>query len=357
MDPLDTLPTQLALDLGDAHGAGEWLDNIRDKSRSEAEKGRWFENLFAKVARIEAEFEVQDIWRWSEWPQREALTGLSGQDIGVDLVARHKDGTWIAIQCKCYEPSRRIGKDDVQKFIAGSQHQVFGLRWIVTTCRWGPVAEALIKGTNIRRIDFLEYRDVLVDEKVERPERKPFPLQQEAISDTLEGLTNHDRGRLIMACGTGKTFTALRIAENHVPDNKAILFLAPSIALVSQARREWLTHTTRALNCVVVCSDPSAGGKNENEDISLSEVICPVTSEPEEIARKLALGKHTKVVFCTYQSLARVCEAQQDFGAPEFALTIADEAHRTTGALREKREKVNFQLVHDENALTRIFHQ
>lgn len=227
MDTLDTLPTQLAIDLDHARGAGEWLDNIRDKSRTEVEKGRWFENLFAKVVRSEAEFEVQDIWRWQDWPQQEALIGLVSQGIGVDLVARHEDGTWIAIQCKCYEPSRRISRDDVRNFITGSQHPVYGLRWIVTTCRWGPVAEALIKGTNIRRIDFLEYRNVLVDEKIERPEREPFPLQYEAIADTLEGLANHDRGRLIMACGTGKTFTALRIAEQQVPDNAAILFLAP----------------------------------------------------------------------------------------------------------------------------------
>ena len=351
MEVLDTLPKQLALDLGDARSADEWLVNIREKSRTEVEKGRWFENLFAKVVRSKAEFEVSDIWRWQDWPQRQALTGLSAKDIGVDLVAKHKDGTWIAIQCKCYEPSRRISKDDLKDFIAGSQHSVYGLRWIVTTCRWGPVAEDLIKRTNIRRIDFLDFRNVLVTEKIERPERKPFPLQQEAITDTLEGLANHDRGRLIMACGTGKTFTALRIAEQHVPEGAAILFLAPSIALVSQARREWLTHTNRELDCVVVCSDSSAGGKNENEDIGISDVVCPVTSEPEEIARKLATARYTKVVFCTYQSLSQVCEAQQEQGAPDFALTIADEAHRTTGALHENQRKVNFQLVHDDAAL------
>ena len=344
-------PTQQALDLGDAQSAGEVLDRIRDQSRTEVEKGTWFENLFARVARNEPELELDAIWRWADWPEREDLTGLDGRDIGVDLVAKHHDGTWIAIQCKCYERERRISKADIQKFVTGSQHRIFGLRWIVTTCRWGPTADAVIKGSNVRRIDFLNYHDRLVSEKVERPIQQPWPLQEEAIRDVVDGLQHHDRGRMIMACGTGKTFTSLRIAEHIVPDGGAILFLAPTIALVSQARREWLKQTTRKLSCIVVCSDPYAGGKNEEEDISLSELECPVTSNPEEIARKLAAAKDTKAVFCTYQSLMQVCEAQTEHGVEQFALTIADEAHRTTGVLNVDRRKVNFQAVHEDSLL------
>ena len=158
--------------------------------------------------------------------------------------------------------------------------------------------------------------------------------QAEAIEDAVEGLTNHERGRLIMACGTGKTFTSLRIAEQVVADGQRILFAAPTIALVSQARREWLRQTTRKLRCIVVCSDPTAGGRNENEDIRVSELECPVSTDPSEIARSLRGDGPTRVVFCTYHSLRRVTDAQADHGAPEFDLAIADEAHRTTGALR-----------------------
>ncbi len=283
------------------------------------------------------------------------MTGLSGQDIGVDLVALHRDGTWIAIQCKCYAATHRVTKADVQSFLAGSldkTQEVFGLRWIVTTSRWGRTAENLIKDTNVRRIDFRSYRDRRITAKeVKRPVREPWGLQQEAIDDVLEGLEHHDRGRLIMACGTGKTFTALRIAERFVPDGEPILFLAPTIALVSQARREWLTHTTRPLSSLVVCSDPYAGGRNEQEDISISELECPVVSNPEKIASKLKSARHTKVVFCTYQSLLRVAEAQDRYGVKPFALAIGDEAHRTTGVLNRPREKVDFQLVHDGERL------
>ena len=350
-ESLDELPNQRAFDFGHAQSAGRLLRRIQTESRTQAEKGRWFENLFLRVARNDPDLEIEAIHRWADWPEREQLTSLSGQDIGVDLVAKHHDGTWIAIQCKCYERDHRITKDDVQRFVTGSQHDVFALRWIVATSRWGRTAEAIIKGSNIRQIDFLDYQDHLVEDKVERPIQQPWPLQAEAIADVVAGFEHHDRGRMIMACGTGKTFTALRIAEHTVPDGDAILFLAPSIALVSQARREWLRQTTRPLNCTVVCSDPYAGGRNEAEDISLSELTCPVTSKPEETAAKLRTAKHTKVVFCTYQSLMQVSAAQREHGAPAFALTIADEAHRTTGALQASRKKVNFQAVHDDDTL------
>ena len=343
---------QEPFDFGDAESAGAALERIRTESRTEFEKGTWFENLFLRVARNEPSFELDGIWPWAAWPEREQRTGLGAGDIGVDLVAKHRDGSWIAIQCKCYERDRRIAKVDIQKFVTGSQHEAFALRWIVTTCRWGSTAELLIKGSNIRRIDFANYHDRLIEEQVERPVQHPWDEQKEAIADVIEGLQHHDRGRLIMACGTGKTFTALRAAEQIVDDGDAILFLAPSIALVSQARREWLIQTTRKLRCIVVCSDPYAGGKNEAEDISLSELECPVTSDPVEIARKLSDTDDTKVVFCTYQSLKQVSQAQREHGVDSFALTIADEAHRTTGALREDRKNhVNFQAVHDDDQL------
>lgn len=356
------LPVQTAIDLGAPPPdqdldwgdltAGELLWRIRNTSRTEAEKGHWFENLFAQLARNEPDFELEGVWRWAQWPQRKRLTGLSGQDIGVDLVALHRDGTWIAIQCKCYASTHRVTKADVQSFLAGSLQEVFGLRWIVTTSRWGRTAENLIQDTNVRRIDFRSYQDRRITAKeVKRPVREPWPLQREAIESVLQGLEHHDRGRLIMACGTGKTFTALRIVERFVPDGEAILFLAPTIALVSQARREWLTHTTRSLNSLVVCSDPYAGGRNEQEDISISELECPVVSNPVEIAAKLKSATHTKVVFCTYQSLLRITEAQELYGVKPFALAIADEAHRTTGVLNRPREKVDFQLVHDGERL------
>ena len=347
---------QIHLDLAGRPSAGVVLERIRNESRDQSEKGRWFEQLFMRIALQQPEFEIDEIWRWPDWPEREALTGLDGRDMGIDLVARRTSGEWVAIQCKCYDDRHILGKGEIDKFLGGSQQPVFRLRWIVATCRWGPIAERAIRNAHpqVTQVDFREYLDIQLEERDgERPVQEPWPLQAEAIEDAVTGLTNHDRGRLIMACGTGKTFTALRIAEQVVEDGQRILFAAPTIALVSQARREWLRHTTRRLNCIVVCSDSTAGGRNENEDIRISELECPVSTDPIEIASSLEGNGATRVVFCTYHSLGRVTDAQASHGAPEFDLAIADEAHRTTGALRDGHRssgarKVDFQEFHDE---------
>ncbi len=350
---------QMNLDLAGRPSARVILERIRGESRDETEKGRWFEQLFMRIALQEPEFEIKRIWRWAEWPEREALTGLDGRDIGIDLVARRTSGEWVAIQCKCYNDRHVLGKIGIDKFLGGSQQPVFRLRWVVATCRWGPNAERAIQGAHpeVRQIDFRQYLDVQVEERdAERPVQAPWPLQADAIEDAVSGLAYHDRGRLIMACGTGKTFTSLRIAEQVVEDGQRILFAAPTIALVSQARREWLRQTTRKLACIVVCSDPTAGGRNENEDIRVSELECPVTTDPGEIAQSLAGNGVTRVVFCTYHSLGRVTKAQAQHGAPAFDLAIADEAHRTTGAVLDVRgsgdgRKVDFQEFHDDARL------
>ncbi len=351
--------TQINLDLAGRPSAGAIVERIRVESRDESEKGRWFEQLFMRIALQQDEFEIDGIWRWPDWPEREAMTGLDGRDMGIDLVARRTSGEWVAIQCKCYEDRHVLGKGEIDKFLGGSQQPVFSLRWIVATCRWGPNAERAIQNAHprITQIDFREYLDIQVEEQdATRPVREPWPLQAEAIEDAVAGLTNHDRGRLIMACGTGKTFTSLRIAEQLVEHGQRIIFAAPTIALVSQARREWLRQTTRDLACIVVCSDPTAGGRNESEDIRISELECPVSTDPAEIARSLAGEGPTRVVFCTYHSLGRVTDAQVHHGAPAFDLAIADEAHRTTGALVGARgsddaRKVDFQEFHDETRL------
>ena len=227
---------QLSLDFVDYLVAGEVLEKIRKESRDETEKGRWFERLFMRVVKQSPELEIEGIWRWPDWPDREAETGLDGRDIGVDLVARRTSGEWVAIQCKCYDSKRTLPKGEIDKFLGGSQNKAFGHRWIVATCKWGPNAESAIKGANpqISRIDFHEYAHVvLLSEDAKRPIQEPWPLQSEAIEHVVDGLRNHDRGRLIMACGTGKTFTSLRITERIVEDGGRILFAAPTIALVS----------------------------------------------------------------------------------------------------------------------------
>ena len=270
------------------------LDTIRQKSRDKVEKGDKFEKLWLRLIKDMPEFEVEDAWQWKKWPDREKLTDLPYADSGIDAVARLKDGSLVAIQCKCYNEDDYVNRDEINSFLAVSGQ--FDMRWFVVTCRWGPKAEEIIQKVQppVKRIDFHGYDNIRLSDKgtVVNKKHVPYDLQKKAIDSVVSRLSANgmeDRGQLIMACGTGKTYTSLRISERIVPIGRGecgprnILFLAPSIALVSQARREWLRHTTRPLNAVVVCSDPTSGGRGESDDILISELECAVTTDPETI--------------------------------------------------------------------------
>ena len=286
-------PQQSHLDFRPSERVGDVLERIRREASSEAEKGRWFEQLFVATVRENPEFDVAGIWSWRDWPDREQLTGLDGRDQGIDLVAQLQDGTLVAIQCKCYSEDSVITKPSIDGFLNESARTVFKLRWIVSTCKWNSAAERTIQGKEpkVSRIDFLNFLDHTIRE-LERPEqeRHPKPLQQKAIESVYDGLIKqgNDRGKMVMACGTGKTFTALRLSERIVPDNGRILFVAPTIALVSQARREWLMYRNRPMTAIVVCSDSTAGGRGEGDGIGVDELVCDVISNPEEVAAQLA---------------------------------------------------------------------
>ena len=341
---------QSQMDLRRSETISEALARIRADSKSETDKGTWFERLTIQFLKQDPTFEVDGVWRWRDWHEREALTGLDGRDMGIDLVARLRNNVWIAVQCKFYAEDRRISRNDIARFLAESGREPFAQRWMIVTCPWGDGAERAIAGKltiPVRRIDLMDYADRPVLE-VRKPKDRWIldGKRLEAVDAVIDGLETqgHDRGKLIMACGTGKTFVSLKVSERLAPDNGRVLFAAPSIALVSQARKEWLTHTERMMTSLVVCSDSTAGGRGESDKAGLDDLVCPVASNPREIADHLRGGKGVKAVFCTYQSLDKVIEAQRDFGGPEFDLAIADEAHRTVGVEAEKEKA--FQHFH-----------
>ena len=331
---------------------GEILADIRANSQNPREQGNLFEQLFLKTAPLIPDLEIKNIWHWADWPELTQYHGLNAQDDGIDLVAKTSSGALVAIQCKCYADEYKVGKGDIESFIASASQKIFRLRWFVATSGCTKTAEKLIDRNEIRTIDFREYLDIKFDE-IQKPPRVPWRLQQEAIDRVIQGFTEsgRDRGRLTMACGTGKTFTALRISEELAPGNANILYIAPSISLVAQTRREWLSHTRRDLACTVICSDKTAG--RNTEDISATEISCETTTNPEKIAVALntkILGNTARVVFCTYHSLEKLRDAQHEHGAPGFDLALIDEAHRTTGYLDETRAGL-FQLIHSPDKI------
>ena len=184
----------------------------------------------------------------------------------------------------------------------------------------------------------------------------PHPYQKDAVKQVMAGFQEHDRGQLILPCGTGKTAVTLWIAEQQVGVGGRVLYLVPSIALMAQTMREWSEQKSLPLRYVGICSDKHAG--YNNEDASLLELDYPVTTDLEKIRAGLQVERPGALtaVFCTYQSLPLVAAAQAE-GAPAFDLVVCDEAHRTTGvedpAEKSKDEqKVSpFRLVHDKDSI------
>ncbi len=336
------------------------LDHVRSISDTEAEKGRRFERLMKSYFEQDPLYRdrFSRVWMWSDWGR--AQPGFDGTDIGIDLVAEERDGGVCAIQCKCYAPGTRISASALNSFIATSARPPFTARIVVDTGdEWGRNAKKKIKGLqpacSVLRFGDLASRpfdwpDLIRGQPEDlRYRREPFelrPHQQRAFDDVQAGFVNHDRGKLVMACGTGKTFTALRIAESVAGIGGRVLYLVPSISLLQQSMREWAEQREVVHGYVGICSDVSAG--RNHEDASIEELEIPVTTDASKIrqAMRAPTPDSMKVVFCTYQSLKLIEEAQDD-GAPAFDLVLCDEAHRTTGIDKPGDKTSPFVLVHD----------
>ena len=353
------------------------LARYRSISFSERDKGDRFERLMQAFLQTVPWYAgtFRHVWLWREFPYKQ---NLGGKDTGIDLVAQTVEGDFWAIQCKCYAETASIDKPAVDSFLATSSKQFvndqlqttsFALRlWISTTNKWGSEAENAIlhQEPPVQRISLADLENAPVDWAAleqgisgaqARQERKqPRPHQQAAITAFHEHFQTGDRGKLIMACGTGKTFTSLKIAENETGGKGLVLFLAPSIALVGQTLREWTAETSADIFPVCICSDPevskSRSKKDEDQDgYSVTDLAFPASTNVDDIVRQFRLAEKfhadsLMVVFSTYQSIAVIAEAQKTFQRP-FDLIICDEAHRTTGVTLKDAEDSAFVKVHD----------
>ena len=349
------------------------LEEFRAAKRSNREMGDQFENLFAQYLRLDPQQQERfsDVWLWQEWPDRG-----NKPDTGIDIVAKERaTGEYCAIQCKFYDPSYTLQKADIDSFFTASGKAPFTSRIIVsTTDHWSKHAEDALNEqyVPVNRVRVQDLADSAIDwsqfslskpkDMALKPKNQPRAHQQEAITAVQAGLATDDRGKLIMACGTGKTFTALKLAESyaHVEGGQSaghVLFLVPSIALLSQTLKEWMQQSETPIYPFAVCSDTAVGkrskGGEDTEDIATHDLPFPATTDPRKLAeqiKKMGGQRPLTVVFSTYQSLPVVAEAQKH-GAPEFDLIICDEAHRTTGVTVAGEDESNFVKVHDNDFL------
>lgn len=322
----------------DGKTIGEVLDKIARIDDDNMQKGREFERLTQLALPLIKALEIKSVIK------------PSGRDLGVDLIATANSGERIGIQCKFYT-QRNITLKSIAHIQAAGELKNVDEMWLVCGAK-GLASEAqqYINKAGMTIIDLRQYAKVVLS--VKKPEPRVLKkLQQEAHDAVLQGFGGGaERGQLIMACGTGKTFTSLRIAEEIAPHNANLLFIAPSIALVAQARNEWLDHSTRQMVALVICSDSGAG---DSEDIKPNEITGKVTTDPKQIAetlKKKIPEAAARVTFCTYQSLDKLLIAQAEHGAPDFDLAIVDEAHRTTGLLDESKSG-QFQIILDKEKI------
>jgi len=411
------------------------LQRYRKNAQSNVHLGMQFERLiqgYLKTDKLYAN-KFKEVWVWSEFPFKTEFSG--GHDLGIDLVGLTNAGDYAAIQCKCYQEDKQINKPDVDSFLSASEQivQLEGAEikfkerfWIDTTTKsWSTNIHIIIDNLkNFQRINLNDLRNPNIQwGEIERglmgdkARKKPFeakPYQQKAIDEVLQkfcAFSSYDseptpdieeeveyiedeetteqpsereqprqykRGKLIMACGTGKTFTALRIAEKikesiysnqEEKHNKQpiILFLVPSISLISQVLKEWNNQTKmETFQSIVVCSDKRADitkkrTRNDEIEDSITTIGYPVSTDIDDIKKRFAeaLERQEKeegiiAVFSTYQSIEVLSKAQKEFNELHrdnefvFDLTICDEAHRTTGQKQKGKKDKYFTMVHDD---------
>ena len=338
------------------------LQELDAKAWNTVEKGQSFERLVrAFIQRDKGQSSrFEQVWLWADW------AGNGGRhDIGIDVVAKERDsGDLVAIQCKFYSPNSTMYLSEISTFLAAVGETTFSSGIIVsTTEKWGNNVENALQnrdkpisrwGPELFENSSVDWQTFDLDQPADVTQRQTKTIrdyQQSALDDVLEGFENSDRGKLIMACGTGKTFTALRIAERQAGLGKTVLFLTPSISLLSQSLLDWANDAEVPLKLFAVCSDTKAGKRgDDDEDISYYDLAYPATTDAARLNSRLDLTVRSgamTVIFSTYQSLDVIADAQKA-GLPRIDLIVCDEAHRTTGVSLLGTSESNFQRVHDD---------
>ncbi len=334
-------------------------------------KGSLFEKISKQfLQEHDSANEYESIDLWYDWK----LRGKE-RDKGIDIVITTSNKECIAVQCKFHQNS--ISYNDISPFLTQLLSGVGEIRFkkgiIISTSNL--TSEALKAIEQIRstgmgidideiteedfiysRIDWEKFDPTKTEDEIPLCDKKrPCPHQTEAINATKEYFSDpkNTRGKLIMACGTGKTYTSLKIMEALEP--KITLFLAPSIALLSQTFREYAQEKSNPFYASIVCSDDKVGkSKDEdNDDIKFSELPIKASTRLEDILstyEKAQKENKRFIIFSTYQSVLRIKEAQEA-GLNGIDLIICDEAHRTVGAMystNERDDKNAFTLCHSD---------
>lgn len=362
----------MQLSLGEKTTLTKILSDYRDVAQTNRDSGTLFEDLMVVYFKNEPKFREQyrGVMPYARWVSLygHELGIDSRKDTGIDLVATTFTGEHHAIQCKNYEATKSIGKQDIDSFMSASGKKYFSYRIIVaTTNNWTdnaiamlddqtpPVSIITIAELERSSIDWAQYYTQKTIAFLPKKELRPHQIT--ARNEVVKRLQDAERGKLIMACGSGKTFTSLKIAESMAGKGKRVLFLVPSLALLSQTLNEWSQESSIPLRNFAVCSDSDVGKNHQksNDDLVIatqSDLDYPATTNAKQLAHNVEVlhdNDHMTVVFSTYHSIRVISDAQLSYKMGEFDLIICDEAHRTTGATFEGEDESAFVAIHSND--------
>jgi len=342
------------------------------------DRGTMFEEVVKSYLLNEPAYKnlYTDVWLLQEVP---AEYHIPKKDLGVDLVARYRDsGALTAVQAKYYRG--KVGKDTINSYVAELNKNYYADGLLVTTTDdWNKNAEAALDdgSKHITRIGLSDLKHSSFDwsqfhfgnatKSIQVSHKQPRGYQKDAIAKAVAYFDAHERGKLIMAPGTGKTFTSLKIteamAQHEYKQDYFVLYLIPSIQLLSQTLFSWNSDVNPANELIsfAVTSDRNASKKrtysnnDDNSDMNIQDIGFPASTNADKLMANFAAlkptdGQRITVIFSTYQSIDVIHQAQEQ-GYPEFDLIIADEAHRTTGAHAANTEAGMFTKVHSNNTV------
>ena len=352
--------------------ATSWVDLVNALNRlgtdGEANnlKGAVFEELTRLYLITEPTYKtkLRTVWHHSTIPQNvlDELK-LPRPEIGVDLVALARDGTYWAIQCKFHQdPSRNVTYDELSTFfsiterkntyeklsyrlICSSTTEISNKVHIAHPHKVGCITEEYFARLNEEHFD--QYRKVLAGETPKNKPLRPRQHQLKAIEkiERFFSIDQNTRGKLIHPCGSGKSLTAYWAAE--ALKSKNILIAVPSIALVGQTLRVWTKEAVSNdidIDWIAVCSDEDVSS-SDDPSMNMTDLGIEVTTSRNGIID--FLRKNTggiKVVVTTYHSSDVVISAAEEWNN-NFDLGIFDEAHKTVG----QKDKAFARLLNDDN--------
>ena len=356
------------------------LTDLRKTATNNRDLGNKFEKLCELYLRHDKSQQqwLDRVRPYADWASEQ---GISGKDEGIDLVADirpERGGGYCAIQAKCRPEDKQINDSEIVSFIAETSKRDSHFSAIMlidsTAVELSSTAHRRLRNHILdyqrvgletlsnSSINWSSVLDNLHTTPTQRSPKQPRTHQEEAIKAVKEGFNFHDRGQMIMACGTGKTYTGLLVAEQLFGKGKQVLILVPSLALMSQTVNEWTLDASIPLRSYAVCSDRQVGKtkkrsrreiEQDNIELPVEDLVIPATTDAQRLANHASQPGSEKltVIFGTYQSLGVIEKAQTEFGLDEFDLIICDEAHRTTGQIKADQESSSFVMVHDQSRI------